>query len=390
MTGATMAEKILGRAAGQPVTPGEFIDVRPDHCFTVDDTIGLIMKYHQEAGIERLADPDRLAIFCDHYAPADSREHASDHSAGRAYARRHAITRFYEVGQGISHQVTVDRGLALPGTLVFNSNSHTTTIGAVGCFGTGLGAAETAYVWAVGRIWLKVPPTVRVELVGALPPGVDAKDACLALLQSHGPRLATYKAIEFHGPAVAGLNLASRMTLCNMGVELGAKAAMFPADAVTAAHFAGLGIAVDLEAGRPDADAMYERSVTLDLSALEPLAARPHAVDNVGLASAVGDIRIDQAFLGSCTNGRIEDLRVAASSPGRPPGRRGRAHDRHPRLRPGSGDGDGGGAAPDHDARRLRDHHARLRRLRRAASRRIGGWRGLHLILQPEFPGAHG
>jgi homoaconitate hydratase family protein len=313
MTGATMAEKILGRAAGHAVTPGQFIDVRPDNCFTVDDTIGMIMKYHQEAGIARLADPERLAIFCDHYAPADSREHASDHSAGRAYAKRHAITRFYEVGQGISHQVTVDRGLALPGTLVFNSDSHTTTIGAVGCFGTGLGAAETAYVWAVGRIWLKVPPTIRIELIGALPPGVDAKDACLALLQSHGPRLATYKAIEFHGPAVAGLNLASRMTLCNMGVELGAKAAMVPADHVTASHFARLGIPIDLDAARPDTDAVYERTVTLDLSTLEPLAARPHTVDNVARAGAVGDIRIDQAFLGSCTNGRIEDFRVAAA-----------------------------------------------------------------------------
>jgi homoaconitate hydratase family protein len=313
MSGATMAEKILGHAAGHLVMAGQFVQVRPDRCFTVDDTIGMIIKYHAELGIEHLANPDRLAIFCDHYAPADSREHASDHAEGRAYARRHGIGQFFEVGQGISHQVTIDRGLARPGELVFNSDSHTTTIGAAGCFGTGLGAAETAYVWATGHIWLKVPPTIRIDLTGSLAPGVDAKDACLALLAEHGARLATYRAIEFHGPAVAGLDLASRMTLCNMGVELGAKAAMFPADEITAAHFASLDIPVDLAAGRPDPDAVYERSVTLDLSRLEPLAARPHTVDNVAPVRSVGRIRIDQAFLGSCTNGRIEDFRAAAS-----------------------------------------------------------------------------
>jgi homoaconitate hydratase family protein len=313
MSGMTMAEKILSHASGHAVRAGQFVEVRPDRCFTVDDTIGMIIKYHREAGITALADPDKLAIFCDHYAPADSREHATDHSEGRAYARKHGISRFFEVGQGISHQVTIDRGLARPGELVFNSDSHTTTIGAVGCFGTGLGAAETAYVWATGGIWLKVPPTIRIELQGTLPPGVDAKDACLALLQTHGARLATYRAIEFHGPAVASLNLASRMTLCNMGVELGAKAAMFPADATTTAHFAHLGIDIDLNAGIPDPDAVYERSVTLDLSTLQPLTARPHTVDNVGLACDVGEIRIDQAFLGSCTNGRIEDFRAAAA-----------------------------------------------------------------------------
>ena len=313
MSAQTMAEKILSRAAGHPVTAGEFIEVQPDRCFTVDDTIGLIMKYHAEAGIDRLTHPERLGIFCDHYAPADSREHASDHSAGRAYARLHGLKDFFEVGTGISHQICIDRGLARPGELVFNSDSHTTTIGAVGCFGTGLGAAETAYVWATGRIWLKTPPTIRIELTGALRPGVDAKDACLALLRDHGARLATYRAVEFHGPAVPHLDLASRMTLCNMGVELGAKAAMFPVDQITIAHFAQLGINIDLESGRPDRDAAYERCVTLDLSGLRPLAARPHTVDNIAAVDTILGIRIDQAFLGSCTNGRIEDFRAAAA-----------------------------------------------------------------------------
>jgi 3-isopropylmalate/(R)-2-methylmalate dehydratase large subunit len=309
----TLAEKILGRASGGRVSAGQYVEVTPDWCFTVDDTIGLIMQYHREAGVTRLAAPARVGIFYDHYAPADSREHASDHSAGRAYARQHGITHLFDVGQGISHQVCVERGLVTPGQLVFNSDSHTTTLGATGCFGTGLGAAETAYVWATGGIWLRVPATIRILLTGTLRPGVDAKDACLALLRAHGARVATYRAIEFHGEGAASLGMASRLTLCNMGVELGAKAAMFPADAVTAEHFARLGIPIDVEAGRPDADASYERDIALDLSDVEPLAAYPHAVDDVGTVRDVAGIAINQAFLGSCTNGRLEDLRAAAA-----------------------------------------------------------------------------
>jgi 3-isopropylmalate/(R)-2-methylmalate dehydratase large subunit len=310
---STLAEKILSRAAGEKVSAGQYVEVSPDWCFTVDDTIGLIIQYHQEAGVTRLAAPSQVGIFYDHYAPADNREHASDHSAGRAYAREHGITRLFDVGQGISHQVCVERGLIVPGQLVFNSDSHTTTLGAVACFGTGLGAAETAYVWATGKIWLRVPPTIRIVLTGALGTGVDAKDACLALLRAHGTRLATYRAVEFHGEGAASLDMASRLTLCNMGVEMGAKTALFPADAVTARHFAQLGIPIDLQAGRPEADASYEREVTFDLSDVEPLAARPHAVDDVCDVRDLEGIPIQQAFLGSCTNGRLEDLRAAAA-----------------------------------------------------------------------------
>jgi homoaconitase/3-isopropylmalate dehydratase large subunit len=187
MSGMTMAEKILSRTAGRKLTAGQFAEMRPDRCFTVDDTIGMIIKYHSEAGVTALADPDRLAIFCDHYAPADSREHATDHSNGRAYARQHGISRFFEVGQGISHQVTIDRGLARPGELVFNSDSHTTTIGAVGCFGTGLGAAETAYVWATGSIWLKVPPTIRIDLHGTPARHPAARGGCQGCLPGPAP-----------------------------------------------------------------------------------------------------------------------------------------------------------------------------------------------------------
>jgi 3-isopropylmalate dehydratase large subunit len=308
----TLAEKILSRAAGRPVAADDIVEVTPDRCFTVDDTIGTVIRYHRDAGVTRLARPDRIGIFCDHYAPANTAEHASDHRAGRLYAAAHGIENFFEVGEGISHQICVERGLVLPGELVFNSDSHTTTLGAVGCFGTGLGAAETAYVWATGQIWLRVPTTLRIRLEGRLAPHVDAKDACLALLQTHGARLATYQAIEFTGPGAQNLGIANRMTLCNMGVELGAKTAFFAADGVTEAHYRSLGIAIDLAAAQPDADAIYARDLTLDLSAIEPLVACPHTVDNIDTAGNQRDVAIDQAFLGSCTNGRLEDLRAAA------------------------------------------------------------------------------
>jgi 3-isopropylmalate dehydratase large subunit len=308
----TLAEKILSRAAGRTVAAHDIVEVTPDRCFTVDDTIGTVIRYHHEAGVTRLAMPSRIGIFCDHFAPANTAAHASDHRAGRHYAAAHGIENFFDVGQGISHQICVERGLALPGELVFNSDSHTTTLGAVGCFGTGLGAAETAYVWACGHIWLRVPSTIRILLQGHLPPYVDAKDACLALLQTCSARLATYRAIEFYGPGAAALGIASRMTLCNMAVELGAKTAFFAADEVTEAHYRALGIAIDPHSAQPDPGATYERDITLDLAGLAPLVACPHTVDNIHTASSQQDIAIDQAFLGSCTNGRLEDLRIAA------------------------------------------------------------------------------
>lgn len=308
----TIAEKILSRAAGRAVIADDIVEVAPDWCFTVDDTIGTVIRYHRDAGVTRLAMPSRIGIFCDHYAPADSAEHASDHGRGRRYAAEHGIAHFFEVGQGISHQICVERGLILPGDLVFNSDSHTTTLGSVGCFGTGLGAAETAYVWACGKIWLRAPPTIRIALEGRLGPGVDAKDACLALLQAHGARLATYCAIEFCGPGAINLDIAGRMTLCNMGVELGAKTAFFAADQVTETHYRALGFSIDVRRAQPDPGAFYAREITLDLSAIVPMVACPHTVDNVHAADSQGRVAIDQAFLGSCTNGRLEDLRVAA------------------------------------------------------------------------------
>jgi homoaconitate hydratase family protein len=208
--------------------------------------------------------------------------------------------------------VAVERGIVRPGQLAFNADSHTTTLGAVGSFGTGLGAAEMAYVWATGRIWLRVPQTIAIDLSGALAPMVDAKDAILTLLGRLGARAATYKAIEYRGEGVATLSMAGRMTLCNMAVEMGAKAGLVPVDDVTMAHYEKLGMAIDADAGRPDAGATYENTIGLDLGEVRPMVACPHTVDNVRPADDIEGVAIQQAFLGSCTNGRLEDLRAAA------------------------------------------------------------------------------
>jgi 3-isopropylmalate dehydratase large subunit/3-isopropylmalate dehydratase small subunit len=309
----TLAEKILSRAAGSSLRAGDFADMRPDRCFTPDDAIGPIIDYLQAAGIERPAHPERLGLFYDHYAPAGEVIMAGVHVQGRRFIARHGIETFFDVGSGISHQLVMERGLARPGQLVFNADSHATMLGAASCFGTGLGASETAYVWATGKMWLRVPATVRIDLHGSLPEGVSAKDACLALLREHGARIATYRAIEFHGEGAAGLDMSARMTLCNMGVELGAKAAFFPFDAVTQAHFDALGIAVDAAAGRPDPGAAYEATLSLDLAGVAPMVSCPPTVDNVKPLAEVTGTRIDQAFLGSCTNGRLDDLRAAAA-----------------------------------------------------------------------------
>lgn len=291
----TLSEQILSRAAGRPLRAGDMAEVTPDHCFVPDDTIALLMHHLERAGVTRLPYPERLGVFYDHFAPAETVEHATAHAEGRRFLKRHGVSRLFEVGEGISHQICVEQGLVRPGELAFNADSHTTTLGAIGCFGTGLGATETAYVWATGRIWLRVPTTIRVVLEGALAPGVAAKDICLALLRLVGPAGATYRALEFQGGAVAALSVAQRMTLCNMAVELGAKAALVPPDDAWP---------------RVSPDAVYEREIVLDLSALEPMAALPGRVAPI---ADFGAPEIHQAFLGTCTNGRIEDLREAAA-----------------------------------------------------------------------------
>lgn len=313
VVGKTLSEKIMSRAAGTDAGQGQFVEFHPDWTFALDDGIGACVEHLEAHGIETVRHPERIALFLDHFAPANVAHHATLHQRGREFARRHRIHGVYDVGEGISHQVVVEKGLVRPGQVAVNMDSHTMTVGAVGCLGMGLGLSEISFLWATGGLWFRVPKTVRVVLTGRLTPPVCAKDVMLALLGDLGARWATYMAIEYHGEALAGLGIADRMTLCNMGIELGAKTAIVPIDEVTRRHFEDLGIALDEDMSVPDPDARYENTHTVRLDGLEPMVACPHTVDNVRPVRAVAGTAIQQAFLGTCTNGRFEDLAVAAA-----------------------------------------------------------------------------
>jgi homoaconitate hydratase family protein len=215
------------------------------------------------------------------------------------------------VGEGISHQVAVESGLVRPGQMVTNTDSHTVTTGAVGAVGCGIGAAEMAYLWAHGKLWFRVPESIRIDLVGTLAPGASAKDVVLTILKLITARGALYAAVEYHGDGLAQFTIPDRMTLCNMGIEMGAKFATVPFDAVTAAHFRDLGIEVS-DAPLPDPDATYAARHVIDLSTIEPMVSVPNRVDDVHPVRGLPEIRVNQALLGTCTNGRFEDLAVAA------------------------------------------------------------------------------
>ncbi len=307
----TFVEKALGRLAGGTVQPGEIVTVEPDLVMSHDNT-AFVVKRFLETGRRQVWNPDKVAIVFDHCVPAVDPEHQRNHAEAREFARLYGIRHFFDAGVGVCHQVLCERGLVRPGELVLGADSHSTLYGALGALGIPINRTEMAGIWATGSIWLKVPPTIRITLRGALSPGVYAKDAVLKLLRTLTADGATYRAIEFTGDGVAGLSISERMTLCNMAVELGAKAGVMPCDARTREYLAGR-TERSLAPVEADPGATYEREVDLDLAALEPQVACPHQVDNVEDLSAVAGTPVHQGYLGSCTNGRLDDLQVAAA-----------------------------------------------------------------------------
>ncbi len=306
----TMAEKILARASGRArVGAGEYVTARADKVMAHEAFVLCALKLLQ-LGIERVFDPERVIVILDHYFPAPSERMAQGHKLARELVEKFGIRHFLGHA-GICHQVLTERGLVLPGELVFGTDSHSTTYGAVGAAGNGIGITEMTWVLATGELWLRVPPTIRFELEGALPAGLMSKDVVLHLAGRFGTEVAQYRAIEFGGPVASALSLASRMTMANMGIELGAKFAFFAADAATCAYLASRA-RVEIEPFGPDAGASYEAVHRVDVSALEPQIACPHSPGNVKPVSAVAGTPVHQAFLGSCTNARLEDLAVAA------------------------------------------------------------------------------
>ncbi len=308
----TFAEKILAKKAGLSHTvPGQIVDITPDVALSHDNTAP-IYGIFKEMGGQRVFDPKMHAVFIDHAAPAPTTKHAENHRIIRDFVREQGIENFFDVGRGICHQVLVEEGLALPGEVVLGSDSHSPHAGVMGAFGAGIGRSEMASIWAVGSLWLRVPESMKIAVNGQFNPGVTAKDLALKVIDDLGADGALYMSVEWHGEAIRSLDLSQRATLPNMMAEMGAKNSFIPPDQVTLDYLAGRAKR-PFELVLPDEDAAYAQSYTYEAAAIEPMVARPHTVDNVMPLSEVAGTRVQQAFLGTCTNGRLEDLAAAAA-----------------------------------------------------------------------------
>ncbi|MCX7853079.1 MAG: aconitase/3-isopropylmalate dehydratase large subunit family protein [Caldilineales bacterium] len=339
--GMTFAEKALARAAGRDrAAAGDILDVRPDWVLSHDNTAAIARMFAQ-LGLARVRHPERLVITLDHAVPAPTTQHAANHAEIRRFVAEQGIIHFFEAGRGICHQVLSEEGLVWPGQVILGADSHTTHFGWLGAFGAGIGRSEVAALWATGELWLRVPETMRIELRGELPPGVTAKDLGLWLLQAIGADGGLYRAIEFTGPGVGRLSLESRMVLPNLMAEAGVKSAYMPPDEAVFSWLAERVVArcggsiahhytkIADSALYPDPDAAYAAHLLVELDALEPAVACPHSPDHVKPLSEVAGARVHQAFLGTCTNGRLEDLAAAAAVLGH-------GTDRIHRLAPGT------------------------------------------------------
>lgn len=302
--GQTLSEQILTRAAGRVVQAGELVVVEPDVVMSHDSLTPSIIKIMQEElGVEKVRNPDQLVMVIDHVAPAATVGTANSQNQVRRFAQEQAI-RLFDVGRGICHQVLVEEKIASPGKIILGSDSHSTGYGSVGAFGSGMGSTDIALIWATGRTWLRVPETVRVINSGRFGPGVDAKDLALKICQALTISGANYAAVEYHG--VDWLPLNGRQTLASMAVEVGAKVGIVPPSGA----IAGLFEVPDWLF--VDAQARYQKTITIDINNLEPQVAVPHAVDQVVNLSEVAGRKVSVVFMGTCTNGRYEDLRQAA------------------------------------------------------------------------------
>lgn len=308
MYAGTLSEQILSSRCGQQVHAGDVAICRVDRVLGTDGSGPMAIDYFEQMGGTALFDPKRVCFSLDHYAPPDTPETRAFHARIRAFAGRYGATAF-EVGDGISHQVAVERGLVRAGDLIIGADSHTVTCGALNCFAIGVGSSDLAAAMLTGQIWLRVPETMRVIFSGRRRPGVAAKDVALALVGRLGADAANYRAIEFAGD-VAGFHLDERLVLSNLMVEAGAKAALFPFDGKTAAYLrkggADVGTPVEATSG-----ARYVDEIACDLAAIAPQIARPHSPDNVVPLTACAGLAVQMVFLGTCTGGRVDDFHEA-------------------------------------------------------------------------------
>ena len=312
--GMTMTQKILARAAGLPqVEAGQLIEGRLDLVLGNDITTPVAITEFKKAGLSAVFDKDKIAIVLDHSTPCKDIKSAQLCAACREFAKEHSITHFYDVGQmGIEHALVPEKGLAAPGEVIIGADSHTCTYGALGAFSTGVGSTDMAAGMATGLAWFKVPSAIKVELTGRLGPHISGKDVILHLIGMIGVDGALYQSLEFVGDGVASLEMDDRFTICNMAIEAGAKNGIFPVDDRTVDYLKGR-VSRAWRVFEADSDAKYTQEITIDLSALRPTVAFPHLPSNIKSVDEAAGKPIQQVVIGSCTNGRLKDLREAAA-----------------------------------------------------------------------------
>jgi 3-isopropylmalate/(R)-2-methylmalate dehydratase large subunit len=307
----TLSEKILSNKSGNDARAGDIVVAGVDLAFVQDTTGPLTVSQFRDAGFKSISEVTKSALFLDHAAPSPNGALSNDHITLRKFAEETG-SMLSDAGNGVCHQIVAE-SLAKPGDLIIGADSHTVTAGGLGAFACGMGSSDVAVVLSLGKSWFRVPESIKVNLTGRFPAGVYAKDVILYLIGLTGADGATYRALEFTGDAVSGMSISSRLTIANMAVEAGAKAGIFPSDKITQAFLASQGRKDRYQPLSPDKDAVYERIIDIDVSKLEPIVSKPHTVDNTAGVTTLKGTSLQQVVIGTCTNGRLEDLEIAAA-----------------------------------------------------------------------------
>ncbi len=310
--GKTFIEKVIGIKLKREVTPGEIVTITPDYVMSHDNSAAIISKF-KEIGARRVWDPEKVVIILDHIVPPSTEKYALNHKIIREFVREQGIENFSDINTegGICHQIMVEKGYAAPGRIIFGADSHTTTYGAVGAFSAGIGRSEVAAIWATGEIWIKVPWSMKIVIEGERNPYITAKDIVLHIIGKIGADGALYRSVEFTGSVVNQMGLSERMVLSNMAAEMGAKNAYIRPDEKIVSYIKERS-KEDFTVVEPDSDAEYIETVRIDITDMEPQIALPHTVDNVVPVKEVEGLEMDEFLIGTCTNGRFEDLQQAA------------------------------------------------------------------------------
>jgi 3-isopropylmalate/(R)-2-methylmalate dehydratase large subunit len=308
--GKTLAEKILSKKSGSEARAGDIVIAEVDLTFAQDTTGPLTVRQFQASSFAGLANPPRTILFIDHAAPSPNSALSNDHILLRDFCHQHGCI-ISDAGEGVCHQLVAE-SFARPGDVIVGADSHTVTAGGLGAFATGMGSSDVAVTFGLGKTWFRVPETFKIEVSGDFPKGVYAKDLSLSLIGQIGADGATYKALEFSGDAVSRMSMSGRFTVANMAVEAGAKVGLFPADEITRDYLVSQGRGDDYQPISADADAVYEKTIKINAADIEPTVAKPHTVDNTAPARELKGTKIQQVVIGTCTNGRLEDLELAA------------------------------------------------------------------------------